>query len=54
MTTTAWLVAFGRMTHIAASGWLTRGRLLRELPALNTAATHGEAFPPNTSPASPS
>ena len=42
-TTTAWLVAFGRMTHTAASGWLTRGRLLRELPALNTAATHGEA-----------
>ena len=42
-TTAAWLVAFGRMTHTAASGWLTRGRLLRELPALNTAATHGEA-----------
>ena len=42
-TTTAWLVAFGRMTPTAASGWLTRGRLLRELPALNTAATHGEA-----------
>src|SRR5215470_2188896 len=42
-TTTAWLIAFGRMTHYAATGWLTRGRLLRELPALATAAAHGHA-----------
>src|SRR5215831_2551877 len=42
-TTTAWLVARGRMTPGAATGWLTRGRLLRELPALANAATHGHA-----------
>ena len=42
-TTTAWLVAFGRMTGGAAASVLTRGRLLRELPALHAAATHGHA-----------
>ena len=42
-TTTAWLVAFGRMTGCAAASVLTRGRLLRELPALHAAATHGHA-----------
>jgi hypothetical protein len=42
-TTTAWLIAFGRMTGGAAAGWLTRGRLLRELPAVHAAATHGHA-----------
>src|SRR5215475_6096065 len=42
-TTTAWLIAFARMTPGAATGWLTRGRLLRELPALATAATNGDA-----------
>jgi hypothetical protein len=42
-TTTAWLVAFGRMTGGNAASVLTRGRLLRELPALHAAATHGHA-----------
>jgi hypothetical protein len=42
-TTTAWLVAFGRMTGGTAAALLTRGRLLRELPALHHAATHGHA-----------
>src|SRR5689334_17705289 len=36
-TTIAWLIAFGRMTGAAAAGWLTRGRLLRELPAVHHA-----------------
>jgi hypothetical protein len=42
-TTRAWLVAFGRMSQVAASGWLTRSRVLRELPALAAAAARGDA-----------
>src|SRR5262252_6200476 len=44
-TTTAWLVAFARMTGPAASGWLARARLLRELPALAAAAGRGQVSP---------
>jgi Domain of unknown function (DUF222) len=40
-TTRSWLVAFGRMTQGAATGWLHRARLLRELPALAAAAGQG-------------
>ena len=42
-TTQAWLVAFGRMSQPAARGWLTRARVLRDLPALAVAAGRGEA-----------
>jgi hypothetical protein len=41
-TTRTWLTAFGRMSQGAASGWLSRARLLRELPALAAAAGRGE------------
>src|SRR5512144_854168 len=41
-TTRSWLVAFGRMTQGAATGWLHRARMLRELPALAAAAGRGE------------
>ena len=37
--TRTWLTAFGRMSQGAATGWLQRGRLLRQLPQL--AATAG-------------
>src|SRR5690606_222415 len=39
--TRTWLTAFGRLSQGAASGWLTRGRTLRQLPALTAAATTG-------------
>ena len=41
-TTRSWLMAFGRMSQGAASGWLARGRLHRALPALSAAALDGE------------
>src|SRR6185369_11040119 len=36
--TRTWLTAFGRMSQGAASGWLSRARLLRALPVLAAAA----------------
>jgi len=42
-TTRTWLSGFGRMSQGAASGWLNRARLLRELPALAAAAAAGAA-----------
>jgi hypothetical protein len=39
--TRTWLVAFGRMSQGAASGWLSRSRLLRELPVLAAAGRDG-------------
>jgi hypothetical protein len=39
--TRTWLVAYGRMSQGAASGWLERARLLRQLPALAAAAGEG-------------
>ena len=36
-----WLTAFGRMSQGAATGWLSRARLLRHLPALASAAAEG-------------
>jgi Domain of unknown function (DUF222) len=42
-TTRSWLVAYGRMSQGAATGWLNRARMLRELPALSAAAGRGEA-----------
>ena len=41
-TTQAWLVAYGRMSYPAAKGWLTRARVLRDLPVLAAAAGRGE------------
>jgi hypothetical protein len=41
-TTRTWLTAFGRMSQGAASGWLSRARLRRELPALAAAAGRGD------------
>ena len=41
-TTRSWLVAFGRMSQGAATGWLNRARMLRELPALAAAAGQGK------------
>jgi hypothetical protein len=41
-TTRSWLVAYGRMTQGAATGWLNRARMLRELPALAAAAGRGD------------
>ncbi len=40
-TARSWLIAFGRMSQGAASGWLSRGRLLAQLPALSAAAQSG-------------
>ena len=40
-TARSWLIAFGRMTQSAASGWLSRGRLMAQLPALSAAAHAG-------------
>jgi hypothetical protein len=40
-TTVSWLRVFGRMSDTAASGWLARARLLRELPAVAAAAKAG-------------
>ena len=40
-TARSWLIAFGRMSQRAATGWLSRGRLLRQLPALSAAAHTG-------------
>jgi hypothetical protein len=40
-TTRTWLIGFGRMSQGAASGWLKRGRLLRQLPRLAAAAGQG-------------
>ena len=40
-TARSWLIAFGRMSQGAASGWLSRGRLLAQLPALSAAAHTG-------------
>src|SRR5258706_9636725 len=40
-TTRSWLVAFGRMSQGAATGWLNRARMLRHLPALAAAAGQG-------------
>lgn len=40
-TTLSWLRIFGRMSDTAASGWLARARLLRELPAVAAAAKEG-------------
>jgi len=37
----SWLIAFGRMSQRAATGWLSRGRLLRQLPGLSAAAQTG-------------
>ena len=37
----SWLIAFGRMSQGVATGWLSRGRLLRKLPALSAAAHTG-------------
>ena len=39
--TRTWLTAFGRMSQGAASGWLSRARLLRALPVLAAAAADG-------------
>ncbi len=41
-TTRSWLMAYGQMTQGAASGWLSRARLHRALPALSAAARNGE------------
>ena len=38
----SWLIGFGRMTQGAAGGWLSRGRLLAQLPALSAAAHAGD------------
>jgi hypothetical protein len=40
--TRTWLTAFGRMSQGAATGWVKRGQLLRELPALTAAAGRGD------------
>jgi len=40
-TARTWLIAFGRLSQGAASGWLKRGRLLRQLPRLAAAAGQG-------------
>ena len=40
-TTLSWLRVFSRMSDTAASGWLARARLLRELPAVSAAAKEG-------------
>src|SRR5690606_14662718 len=39
--TRTWLTAFGRLSQGAASGWLSRGRTLRHLPTVATAAGTG-------------
>src|SRR6185369_14736074 len=39
--TRTWLTGFGRMSQGAASGWLSRARLLRALPVLAAAAAEG-------------
>src|SRR5258705_6122622 len=41
-STRSWLIAFGRLSQAAATGWLTRGRLQRKLPALAAAARDGD------------
>jgi len=41
-TARSWLIAFGRMSQGAATGWLSRGRLQRQLPALAAAARGGQ------------
>jgi hypothetical protein len=41
-TARSWLIGFGRMTQSAASGWLARGRLMAQLPALAAAAHAGD------------
>jgi hypothetical protein len=40
-TTRTWLTAYGRMRQGTATGWLARGRLLRDLPVLAGAAKAG-------------
>src|SRR5262245_7684700 len=40
-TARSWLIAYGRMSQGSATGWLSRGRLLRQLPALSAAAHAG-------------
>jgi len=40
-STLSWLRVFGRMSESAASGWLGRARLLRELPLVAAAAKAG-------------
>src|SRR5262245_57968218 len=40
-TARTWLIAFGRMSQGAASGWLRRARLLRQLPRLAAMARAG-------------
>src|SRR5215471_12924331 len=40
-TTRSWLTAFGRLSQGAATGVLSRARLLRELPSLAAAAAAG-------------
>ena len=42
-STRTWLSGFGRMTQGAATGWLNRAWLLRQLPALAAAAAAGAA-----------
>ncbi len=41
-STRSWLIGYGRMTQGAAGGWLSRGRLMAQLPALAAAAHAGE------------
>ncbi len=41
-TARSWLIGYGRMTQGAAGGWLSRGRLMAQLPALAAAAHAGE------------
>src|SRR5215218_3949094 len=41
-TARTWLTAYGRMTQGAASGWLSRARLMRLLPALAAGALAGK------------
>jgi hypothetical protein len=40
-TARSWLLAFDRMTPNAASGWVKRARILRQLPALRAAGLSG-------------
>ncbi len=41
--TRTWLISFGRMSQGAATGWLNRARLMRQMPAVAEASREGDA-----------
>src|SRR5512139_2164094 len=44
-TTRSWLTGFGQVSQGAATGWLRRGRLMRDLPAVAAQARAGTISP---------